>query len=165
MPLSYPRLAHELDISVNLEYIIHNLRLPSFFGPFYIFEVLLNMSFIICINNIHIWVNIYFSGCLHFLSLSSKIGNFCHTESCRTKKWEEFCQKSIGAFVCSLPTSYDDWRRCSTSVKLTGTDYRHANRQKEAKKLREVSKKLLGTRWEMLSFFKGYIPLKIIFHR
>ena len=44
-----------------------------------------------------------------FLRLSSKITNFCQPESCHTKNGVEFCQKSIGAFRCSLATSsYND---------------------------------------------------------
>ena len=38
------------------------------------------------------------------------------------KNGVEFHQKSIGAFRCSLAMSYNYWRRCMTSMKLTGTD-------------------------------------------
>ena len=56
-----------------------------------------------------------------FIWLSSKIANFYHTESCRTKIGVEFHQKSIGAIMCSA-TPYNDWQRCAASMKLTGTD-------------------------------------------
>ena len=34
-----------------------------------------------------------------YLIPSSKIANFCCTESCRTKNWVEFCEKSIALWT------------------------------------------------------------------
>ena len=57
-----------------------------------------------------------------FFRLSSKI--FVVQRAPALKNGVEFRQKSIDAFRCSLATSYVDWRRRMTSMKLTGTDRR-----------------------------------------
>ena len=51
-----------------------------------------------------------------------KLPDFVTHRAAAPKIGVEFHQKFIGALICSLGTSYDNWRCCVMTMKLTGTD-------------------------------------------
>ena len=69
-------------------------------------------------HNVAQGLSIHFMGSLSFFEF---IIIFVLQRAATPKKGEEFRQKSIGAFGCSLAMPYGDWGRRTMSMKLTGT--------------------------------------------